>query len=454
MLISGGHLNKIHLSFMDLTPYEPIIFKDIFFRYQNNINRLELHKRWILCRDFLMKRNVRFNILEQLYFSEEEINNIDFLNNMLTKHADLLTHLKVGAYDDHCVREACVINFPKLSQLKTLELDTIDTSLSVALLESCANTVERVFMQTIRFEANTHLPNLPQLKCLEILYSEYSTVPLMLSKYHQTIQSLNIYVCENGGLSSIKVPNLKHLKFRLCCDELMDFLKANTNNLESLMIDDGDIWRYREWPLFPKLKCLLIKEKNNDDVVMRLLSKCAETLQCLVLSHNEESARGFSDEKQILSMKLPNLTDLFLIARNLKKMKEFFTHNYNHLKFLVLHFKYVEYIANITSAFQAPFVNVHTLILFIQNGVLDEYDENLKIQRLRQRLPNAKILILYQEMVCPRVKCEIGHVLEARYNYLKLDDLFKESLEEWTWQCPELDSDSDSISDDLEFDEL
>ena len=187
---------------------------------------------------------------------------------------------------------------------------------------------------------------------------------------------------------------------------------------------------------------------------MRLLSKCAETLQCLVLSHNEESARGFSDEKQILSMKLPNLTDLFLIARNLKKMKEFFTHNYNHLKFLVLLFKYVEYIANITSAFQAPFVNVHTLILFIQNGVLDEYDENLKIQRLRQRLPNAKILILYQEMVCPRVKCEIGHVLEARYNYLKLDDLFKESLEEWAWQSPELDSDSDSISDDLEFDEL
>ena len=364
----NGHLNM----WLYFKLYNPL--KSYVQHYQqmksvwddkNNITALDLRldrmdPEWVT---FFLHENTRFKFLEKLALNKGSVNNL-ILENLLQKHAEQITHLKLESQHEELDNE----QIPELPKLQTLELvnclnkDYVKSlclksrqSLTCLSFEDCGliNNMEEVYF--------------PQLKCLKLDFIQIDIISL--SAHSGQLETLKLE-CFVGDLPD-SLPKLKHLWLADCRHIAPNVLMQST----------------------PALRCLVLEGK----------------LPALSLKRGKSKSFNLTDLYLLDSKVTENKGDL------LRERATLIAKNADTLEFLVLKFKYNR------KSFQRIKVKlerVHTVIIYDENPLASDREI------LKAVCPNAQIMTTNNK----REYAISIEAIKSRLKYIRADPLFFNDL--------------------------
>ena len=440
--------NVSHLNFVDVTVDRKCnnskFVKKILDENKNNIYALyvELYSDTddedfdTVLVSFLQHKNTIFRSLKKLSISSS---NLQLLNLLKKSEHQQLTHLNytwLGSDNDINLSD-----LPKLHKLETLIVKYICIHDLVPLISSCSNSLSKLILydiyqeeetshkqntRTTKSKSHKQIPKIPELETFSSYFRNYTWcgdtdvikdfLTTLLSQSRQSLTGISFHVttCDT---EDTYFPSVKYLKvYQVPGECVNDFISGHACQLETLLIDEIHNLKFPD-PL-PKIKNVWV---NNCKNVPDLL-KCASSLQCLLL--------GYCPDLEG-TMKMPNLTDLYLIDYEYhgksfveESISKLLVNNADTLQFLVLRKPYTteSKIKRLkTERTSVEMKNVHTVIV-VKNDPL-EIDRDF----LQSLCPNAKIMITGNEKGDKRE--HIIETLNSRLKYLKADDeLFRNAL--------------------------
>ena len=310
----NGHLNLLDVT-VDGRCKKFNTIQKVLNDNKDNIAALHLFPGYLPTdfTSFLQHESTRFKFLEKLTICKYENSN---LGNLLTKHAEQLTYLRLSNFYPFYTS---LPNLPKSPKLKTVVAIRIRPESLVSLLSSCSESLSKLSLKSpfvenhlninISHEQLPELPNLQTLSLFDIFFPEI--VASLISKCRPMLTGINFDGCfirpHQVHLIMENFPQVKCLRFRNVHEVLANALIAsNASQLETLILvanENRYEYQNRNWSfpdLLPKLKNVWM----NKYWVLPNLLKSAPVLQCLVIDDG-------SHVQSIL--KMPNLTDLYLI---------------------------------------------------------------------------------------------------------------------------------------------
>ena len=348
---SHNKCNTLKLVFEeDLSP----ILKELLIRYQNSIEALDI--KITECEVFFIDPLMKFHLLESL--SVEFLNHKSITESLIVRHASKLKKLRVRKFwniDN--------LNVPSLPVLESLSLVHINRP-------GPAWSLFRASKQT--------------LTSLDIRYIDMNTQPPINDAE------------ENEAVSIYQAPNLQNLV--LMGNMATKILIHNANNLVSLTL-----WRVDlplEVPDLPLLRELVISWSDRNHSLL-ILSKCKESLKRLVLIHSSLNDYPIT---------LPQLTDLFIIGKDLKFAK-FISYNHKSLEFIYLKDAYHDMIT-LNDCVKLDRVKI-VVIKFSNEGKRIPEEDKARISDL---CPNANILIWNKKNNDELVEFMLNHHKKSGFN--------------------------------------
>ena len=323
------------------------LYKKLKLQFTGNLNDIMKdvlckYKEIIICLDievfgdeeFLIEPNLEFNLLESLsvWFRRSQFaGHKTILESLLAKHAHQLKDLRVRRICDKGLGNIIV---PLLPNLDCLALHNVSIAESTSsFLEACRETVTSLDIRYTTIDVHPHINYFPNLSNLTIWSGDS-----------------------------------------------LDLLIHNAKNLISLTLMRADI--PMELPELPKLRELNISSKE----LLPLLTKCRETLECLLYS-GDTSSNDFKD----FLMTLPRLTGLYLLEMEIPSVLTDLLKQSSCLEFL-----YVEELKKLpvySDGFKME--QMRTVVIKFRNDYAHDFTPEQTKHVIAQVCPNFRDIIIF-----------------------------------------------------------
>ena len=291
-----GNESEKMLEFCFSNSVDPDFFEQILTKYRINIITLEIPVKRRL-NDLLIDPAFKFDNLENLsldFISGECMFRL-VIENLLNLHSEQLKFLKIDSLT--IVDEESLV-FKDFLSLDFLSLHHVNAGLAFNLLSHCKETLTSLHFNHITLFDDVDVTIAPEL---------------------------------------YKLPNLSHLYLENVTmnseeSDVFGFVEHNANHLVSLSLDlvEGSNMYDFQWPTFPRLKYLMLLVLNTSEL-NPILSKCYETLECLVIKSEDDLT---IDEMN--GIKMPRLKDFYTCCVNPYFLENMLILNNNTLEFICM----------------------------------------------------------------------------------------------------------------------
>ena len=295
--MQGENETEKKLEFCFSNSVDSDFFYQILTKYKMNIVTLEIPVKRRL-NDLLVDPDFKFDNLENLsleFISGECMFRL-VVENLLNIHSDQLKFIKI---DGLTVVDEESLVFKDFIALNYLSLNHVNDGLAFNLLSHCKETLRSLHLNNITF------------------YNDYN--PTVASELY-------------------KLPNLSHLYLENVImnseeSDVFGFIEHNANHLVALSLDlveDSNMSDF-QWPTFSRLKYLMLVNTSELNPIM---SKCDETLECLVIRCEDFLARDNMDGDNMDGIRMPRLKDFYTRCVNSVFLKNMLSLNSNSLEFI------------------------------------------------------------------------------------------------------------------------